>query len=90
MVLSSQNKEVVSHKLLDYVADFFPVDQPVYTGETFPTIVTAASSNHFHEVLKLLVNIKTVWKKVYPHTLVYFYDIGLTESERNVVNGNCT
>jgi len=63
--------------------DLFPANQSVYNNASlYPTIVTAASADHFLEVMMLFENLNTTWRLVFPDTAIYLYDIGLTEPQR--------
>ena len=48
----------------------------------YPAIVTAASADHFREVMKLFENLNATWRLAFPDTAIYLYDIGLTEAQR--------
>ncbi|ESP01308.1 hypothetical protein LOTGIDRAFT_157486 [Lottia gigantea] len=50
-----------------------------------PTIVCAASSNHFAELQALFLHIDTKIRRYFPNIQVVFYDIGLNEQERNLI-----
>ncbi|WAR28142.1 R1AB-like protein, partial [Mya arenaria] len=57
------------------------VDNPESHGD--PVFVTAASSNHFTEVLGLIENMNAVVRRWMPHFTLYIFNLGLNNTELN-------
>ncbi|CAC5391334.1 unnamed protein product [Mytilus coruscus] len=65
------------------------VDSINNRNDDIPVIVTAASSDHFHEVQGLLKSIHTNLIPFYKNMKVIFYDIGLTQKENKAMKDYC-
>ena len=52
-----------------------------------PAFVTACSANHFLESMELVLNIKNVVRPANKDIKFFYYDMGLTERQRNKVRG---
>ena len=60
----------------------------VAIGQSLPSIpafVTACSANHFLESMELVLNIKNVVRPANKDIKFFYYDMGLTEKQRNKV-----
>ena len=55
----------------------------------YPTIVTAASSNHFTESMALLVNLNCTLRRMFPDIELIYFDIGLSSNQREEVKRYC-
>ena len=55
----------------------------------YPTIVMAASSNHFRESMALLVNLNCTIRRKFPGIELIYFDIGLLSSQRKEVKRYC-
>ncbi|XP_052783055.1 uncharacterized protein LOC128219283 [Mya arenaria] len=54
-----------------------------------PVFVTAASSNHFTEVLGLIENMNAVVRRWMPHFTLYIFNLGLNNTELNQIRNVC-
>ena len=66
-----------------YVGDV-AIDQSL---PSIPAFVTACSANHFLESMELVLNIKNVVRPANKDIKFFYYDMGLTERQRNKVRG---
>ena len=55
----------------------------------YPTIVTAASSNHFRESMALLINLNCTIRRMFPGIKLIYFDIGLLSNQRKEVKRYC-
>lgn len=75
-----------------YIMDLTPSTKPeiIWKGPgtsdiELPAIVSGASSNHMHEVVRMFATLNKVVRPAYPAIRVHFFDLGLTTDERNKV-----
>ena len=77
------------HSADKYLNDLTPTSHPELLFKDsdkktveLPVVVSAASSNHMYEVEAMFHNLNNVVRKVYPTIWVFFYYLGLTESDK--------
>ncbi|KAK3599734.1 hypothetical protein CHS0354_037206 [Potamilus streckersoni] len=70
--------------------DFFP-DSSNHSNKKFdfPTLVTAASANHFSELLELVENVNTILRVQYLKMDLIIFDLGFTERQKIKLRQNC-
>ena len=74
--------------------NFKAIDAKHYVGgvaidqslPSIPALVTACSANHFLESMELVLNIKNVIRPAYKDIRFFYYDMGLTDKQRNKVS----
>ena len=54
----------------------------INTKVEVPVLVSGSSSNHYKEALTLIKNLNTYVRPTYSNTPFYFFDLGLTASEK--------